>query len=375
MKNAVHFLLAFVGVLVFTASCSTNSTFRSSNSTFQPEVKTLQVKIDTGTCGVVLSASVANAASNKPIDLFFEIAGDESGKTIKEGPVNVTRDGTYSLALAYNLPQNSSYDYRAVIEYTGSNAGASNAGTDMGELIQFTMPQCGSYPTTYRALSQSEIGLLQQEFQSMNPGTKATIDKYGFFGFLSSTQVNYHPAYVVPDEEQALQIAMNMLNSNSKFSGVTPLTVPDIRRTLRLGSDGPWRIEYKQQYYKGLRVAELYSYPICLWVDGSVSAIMGHYYSSIYIPDYENVSQQEALNSLIGHVLTYYDFGGHPVNVTLTQEDLSSVQPIKSIVPHETDKGLSLRVCWEFPIDGGWWTAYIDTITGELIRVDQNFVT
>lgn len=375
MKNAAHFLLAFVGVLIFTASCSTNSTFRSTNSTFQPEVKTLQVKIDTGTCGVVFSASVANAASNKPIDLFFEIAGDESGKTIKEGPVNVTRDGTYSLALAYNLPQNSSYDYRAVIEYAGSNVGASNAGTDMGELIQFTMPQCGSYPTTYRALSQSEIDLLQQEFQSMNPGTKATIDKYGFFSYSSNGQVNYHPAYVVPDEEQALQIAMTMMNSNSKFSGVTPLTVPDIRRIFRVSADGPWRIEYKQQYYKGLRVAEPYPYPIWLWVDGSVSAITGHYYSNIHIPDYENISLQETLNSLVGHVFTYYDFVGHPINYTVTQESLGSVQPIKSIVPHETDKGLSLLVCWEIPINGGWWTAYIDTMTGELIRVDQNFVT
>ncbi len=377
MKNAALFLLTFVGVFILNASCSTNSTFHSTNSTFQPEVKTLQVKIDAGTCGIVVSASVANTASNKPIDLFFEIAGDESGKTIKEGPVHVTRDGTYSLALSYSLPPNSSYDYRAVIEYASSgNTGASNAGADMGELIKFTAPQCGSYATTYRALSQSEIDLLQQEFNWMNPGITAVIDKYGFFSFSSSNvQVNYHPAYVVPDEEQALQIAMNMMNFNRKFSGVTPLTEPDIRRTFRVGSDGPWRIEYKQQYYQGLRVAEQHPYPICLWVDRSVSAIIGHYYPNIYIPDYENVSLQEALNSLIGHVLTYYDVGGKPVTITVTQEYLSSVQPIKSIVPHETDNGLSLLICWEIPISGGLWTAYIDTITGELIRVDQNFVT
>jgi hypothetical protein len=371
MKNTPLFLLAFAGVFFFTASCANLST---SSSMFQPKVETLQAQIDTEACGISFRASVANTTGYQPISLLFEIA-DESGKIIKQGPIDVTNDGTYSLIPSFSLPKNSSYSYRAVIEYTSRS--------NMGQLIQFTTPQCDCYPTTYRALTQSESLDLLKEFNSMNPGTNVTIDKYGFIGAVS-VPVNYQPSSVVSNEEQALQMAENRLRSNSKFSGVTPESQLEVGRILQLNSNGPWRINYKQQYYKGLRIADRNpSYAIEVWVDSSVSGIEGHYFPYVYIPDYEKTSLQAAKDSLIGRVLTYWNIAGQPMQFTISQESLSSTQQVKAIVPQDTQNGLRMLVCWEIPIgmfpawpsDRGSWTAYIDTITGEVVRIDQNFQT
>ena len=375
VKRYILHLMVFLTVISLFPGCSSISMSRST-----PDVTTLGAGIGAGTSDVEFNARISNASGYEPILLFFEVASDESQDTFLEGPVPITENGTYSYKLDTRLAGNTTYYSRAIIEYSTSAGSASSyTNTDLGSFVNFTLPQYGPYPTILPALQPEEIAQLQEEFDTMNPETSASIDPYGLLGYVYAGPINMDPSYVDPTEEESLQTVRDWLIKNNKFSGVNPFSQLETRRIFRVSDTGPWRIDIYEQYYKGRRVVSPSQDSFTIFSDSSVSQISGRYYLDVFIPEFESVSLEDAADSLIGLVLTWTGYTPEVNEFTVTMESLGELQPVQSIVPKETANGLSLFVCWEININGGhgptesgWWTIYVDIVTGEIIQIDTN---
>lgn len=72
--------------------------------------------------------------------------------------------------------------------------------------------------------------------------------------------------------------------------------------------------------------------------------------------------------------ITWSDFGGQERIFVVTEHALGNANR-KVIFPYEKDQKIELRVTWEISISEGLWYAYIDTSTGEVVRIEQRFET
>jgi hypothetical protein len=75
--------------------------------------------------------------------------------------------------------------------------------------------------------------------------------------------------------------------------------------------------------------------------------------------------------------IPWYDFGGSLRIHEVAEEELQGA-PVKIILPYERHGAIGLAVAWRVPIESdgflGWYV-YVDTMTKELLWIEQLFVT
>ena len=238
-----------------------------------------------------------------------------------------------------------------------------------------------TYPTIIRPLSEEELENLQKEFREINNYLMCSrLDRYGLVEIGRVCSVK-NPDIVI-EKDEVIEMAKSTLFKNRRFTNVTDTTNLIIRRATKVSpgrENTHWRIDYFPQQYEGHKVLDT---QISLWAFGNgVYRINGHWYTDIFIPKEIRVNEAKAKESIIGTEITWYNAGGEEQILTVTKETLTNKPPKRVIVPLHVEDNIELRVAWEIGVSFSlnrntpYWYVYVDVMTGELIRIDQLFVT
>ena len=106
-------------------------------------------------------------------------------------------------------------------------------------------------------------------------------------------------------------------------------------------------------------------------------SIGGNHFPDICIPQQPTYSPTQAQESIIGLEIPWYDFGGNLRFHIVAEDDLQD-HPTKIVLRRQHRDTIELRVVWRIPIGqtGSFmWHAYVDTMTNELMWVEQLFYT
>ena len=224
-----------------------------------------------------------------------------------------------------------------------------------------------SYPTIIYTLSDSKLEELQSEFDKLNNNQIGTqLDQFGYTGY----SVVYNASETtISDTNEVKQMAISSLVKNSKFTNVSKESLLKVDRLFQTPNNS-WKIFFDEQEYNGLKV-DATTIQVYLNSNG-VYRIDNHFFEDIYIPYKAKYSESEAKLLLIGKEIKIYPNGVYTVNLS----SFSNVRSKKVIIPVQTDTQIEFRVTWEIYVgDSPFnWTIYIDIITGEEIKLVQNFV-
>ena len=239
------------------------------------------------------------------------------------------------------------------------------------DLIQSPDSFVENYPTILPRLSQGEIQALKNEFDELNNHEICnSINDYGLTGHRICTDREILRVEIHDDaEDTMIARAAETLNRNKQFTNVYDPGSLEIHQSSRRGAID-WRITYHNQVYNGLEVKNT---RIMVFQDAEkVYNISGHWYRDIFVPPTDRFDIDTARETLIGREFTYSSHTGvHTYTVT---EDSFDEHYEKVILPHETDKGIELRVSWEISVGATMWYVYVDTTTGEYLWKQQMIV-
>ena len=235
-----------------------------------------------------------------------------------------------------------------------------------------------NYPTTIYPLSDAEWQILQTELDSLNDSKLCTnLNAYGF-----TEKQNYFAVHPNPNikitKAEALQIALDCLNKNKKFTNISDTSAisKNIVTISPTNTDSTcWVIRFGNQSYHGYEI--LKSHVSVVTFGDGVYYILGCWYLDIFIPSIENVDIEQAKSLVTGESIIWAGYNGEPHEFIVTEESIID-SIVKVIYPVETDSSLELRVTWKIPIrflDFAGWHIYLDTSTGDIITIIQEFRT
>lgn len=237
------------------------------------------------------------------------------------------------------------------------------------------------YPTVIYALPATELNTLQQEFNTLNHSSiQNKLNQFGYVGKTDRMKMHANPGIPI-DRTEALRIAVECMLKNAKFTNVRDSLdyVNNIDEIIPLETDSTkWRIIAKPQMYNGV---EICGPRIRAFVYGDgVYRLQGFWYQHIHIPHKENITPNEAKEIVTGDTIIWHDIAGRPVEFIVTGNTIG-VPIRKTIFPLETSDSITLHVTWEVPIlffpsdSDVFWHMYVDIMTGEVIRIIQEFRT
>jgi len=234
-----------------------------------------------------------------------------------------------------------------------------------------------NYPTTLHPLSEEKIQQLQNEFDALNKNKPCSkINKYGYIG-----NDRCHRAYqLVPiSQDRAFVLAVSTILKNARYVNITDSVTLIASGYKVIQSDTAstkWKIIFGPQIYNGFELPFTW---ITVRIYGNEPyTLTGHWYSDIYIPSRYTIDKEKAKQKVVGEKLIWGDIAGTPQEFVITDESISD-NISNAIFPLEKENSIELRVIWKIPIlfssDFVGWHIYIDVITGEIVKIIQEFMT
>jgi len=227
------------------------------------------------------------------------------------------------------------------------------------------------YPAVYPRLSAKEIQELKAEFDKLNNYEVCNpINEFGLTGHRICTDREIVRITIdEDDEENMIARAAEALVKNEQFTNVYEPGLLDVQQSHRHGGIS-WRITYHNQVYDGLEVKNT---RIMVFQDAEkVYNISGHWFRDIYLPPSDRFDVHAARKTLIGREFTFSSHTG--IHTYIVTEDSFDEYFEKVILPHETDRGIELRISWEISVGDTMWFVYVDTTTGEFLWKQQMIV-
>lgn len=140
-------------------------------------------------------------------------------------------------------------------------------------------------------------------------------------------------------------------------------------------SAGSYKLTYRQASYP-FPIAGNYGEMIAvIRSDGRLMQLDDRLIPVVDVPVKPSTDREAIAKGLIGRSFTYADFAGREQQVTIAALDEIAVKRLV-VLPIEKGDALELRVAWE--IEAGKslvWTVYVDALTGDELKVTQNFRT
>jgi hypothetical protein len=229
------------------------------------------------------------------------------------------------------------------------------------------------YPTVIYPKDPTILQGLNSNFHAVNPGICTDLNAYGFTGIDNECR-GYRGEGLDQDHfdtEFMIQKAKQFIVFNSQFTNVSDTMV------LKAKS---WRLQYnffqirfEEQINKNLPVIG-YNTAINIIMDSlGIFYITGHWYRYINIPAVDRVTKDEAKENIIGLEIPWYSYDGSS-NIYIVEEDDLRNPITRVILPIHADKSITLRVVWKIPVLTRWHV-YLDTTTGNIVLISQEFVT
>lgn len=264
--------------------------------------------------------------------------------------------------------------------------------------INMPVSSDSSYPTIYLPLSSDMLREAEAKYiQLHNNQICSRLDRYGWPDWsLFPCEGREKLRQEITSEARMITMAKETLVKIGEFTGVADTLCLAIRRSLGVsgcvkcdGSEGDivtigWRVDFVNQVYEEFEVPKT---GLNVMMDAeNVWLVGGHWYPEIHIPEVDQISPENARESVIGIEIVWYDFGGSPQIFTVTSGSFTEGIE-KAIVPVINDNSIEVRVAWQLGIsmislglerslsNHPWWFIYIDTTTGEIIQIQQLFST
>lgn len=233
------------------------------------------------------------------------------------------------------------------------------------------------YPTIIKELTDSEIDQIIEQLELTPMAGCQSVDIFGF------PFINLDDTLCI-DEENWIYDATLQEISDSSISAIetynTLLNVSNTSEIRILSVETPdgqayndfyaedtdsappvWVVTTNQQRYNDLLVRS--SNLTLILASDHVVGIGGHWYNFIFIPNYDNYSALDAMESLYNRTFEYER------SEIIPTSDMTWYEPKKFIVPIRRSNQIELHVCWAlYP---STWEIMVDTQTGEVItKVD-----
>lgn len=228
-----------------------------------------------------------------------------------------------------------------------------------------------NYPAIIASLSSSEMQTLQESFNSFNQSQLCSheFDSYGVIEPASICGL----AGIIPQGTEALMIARakKVLVKFGEFTNVhdTSMLFVDYHGGIGINTER-MLVKFENQIYQGLEVMDT---DINVWVYANGARMMyGGWQKEIVIPDCETITEEDARDAAVGTEIIYWGLGGP--DTVVVSEGILHDDAIKVIVPIIEDESKELRLAWRLGVGMGWYL-YVDVFSGDVLRIDQLFVT
>lgn len=235
-----------------------------------------------------------------------------------------------------------------------------------------------NYPTTLYSVSFDELQLMQNEFDLLNESKILTkLNSFGFTGKFDYTRQHTNPGIKI-NKTNAIKTAVSCLIKNNKFTNVkdSKVLMSSLTYSRDINDDSTcWKFRFGPQFYSKHEI--LYSLINVFVCGDGVYRIIGFWYPDIYIPTYVNFDIEKAKNVVIGEKIIWHGIGGEPYEFVVSEASIPE-NIVRSIFPIASNDSIELRITWKIPILFGsfiGWHIYLDTMTGEIIKIIQEFQT
>ena len=154
--------------------------------------------------------------------------------------------------------------------------------------------------------------------------------------------------------------------------GADPLTV-----SLVAGTDAgdAHRLTYRQANYAFPIIGNFGEMTAIISRDGRLLQLDDHFIPIVELPQKPAIDREEAARRVVGRTFTYSDIAGRQQQVRVDNPAEIKVRRVV-VAPVEKPTSIEVRLAWEVVAGTSLsWTVYIDAMTGEEIRVVQNFQT
>jgi hypothetical protein len=235
-----------------------------------------------------------------------------------------------------------------------------------------------NYPTVLSPIDSTELQALQQEFDELNNYSIRT--KLNAFGLPESRNyaiVHPNPAIKLTEDE-AFQIAKTCILKNGKFINVADMDGITQNKAWYISQNSDstaWGFRFGPQEFGEYEVA--YSrVTVNLYADG-VFYLTSTWFPDVYIPTAINYDKAAAKKVVIGDKIIWYAFDGSP-NEFIVSESSITKPVIKSIYPVKVEDSIQMRATWKIPILHSstiGWHIYVDVMSGEIVKIVQEFRT
>jgi hypothetical protein len=109
--------------------------------------------------------------------------------------------------------------------------------------------------------------------------------------------------------------------------------------------------------------------------DGNLAQLDDRFIPVVELPQQPAIERGEAARRVVGRTFTYSDIAGRPQQERIGTAEEVSVNRIVTL-PIEKADAIEVHLAWEVVAGKSLtWTVYIDAMTGEELKVNQNFNT
>jgi hypothetical protein len=135
------------------------------------------------------------------------------------------------------------------------------------------------------------------------------------------------------------------------------------------------RFTYRQSTY-GFPIAGIYGeMSAVVSKDGRLMQLDDRFIPLVEVPAKPQIDMAAAKQKVVGRTFTYSDLAGREQKVQISRPDEITVKQLV-VLPIEKGDTIEVRLAWEVVAGSSLaWTVYIDAMTGEDLRVVQNFNT
>jgi hypothetical protein len=139
--------------------------------------------------------------------------------------------------------------------------------------------------------------------------------------------------------------------------------------------DSPQRLVYRQMNYAYPVAGNYGELMAVISDDGSLMQLDDRFIPVVEVPARPEIAREAAAARVVGRTFTYSDISGRELKTQISNPAEVTVKRVV-ILPVEKGDVIEVHLAWEVVAGTSLtWTVYIDAMTGEELRVVQNFNT
>jgi hypothetical protein len=241
-------------------------------------------------------------------------------------------------------------------------------------------PGLADYPHVIVPLPPDQLAALRSQFTRDNPTICVDLNRYGFTAARPSCPEK-NSQIDIDDEDAAIDAIGAWLTAHARFTGFTGRSHVELKKLTELHGCTTCAPDDRDHVITELRLYFPSQLMFDLPVEGDVNPLVvaatakgvtrveGFWLPELPLPLRTTMRSSAARQSLIGRTVPPGGGKDIPRSHQITDRDLRHAAR-RVVFVNESPRGLEVRIAWKIPVGAVMdWTAYVDAITGELLRM------